>query len=379
MPRTALTDLAIRRIPQPESGTVTYWDTTVKGLGVRVSKTARTFIVLIDSGRRQKIGRYPTLTLADARTEAKRTLAEKTLGRVRPVHTAFDDAKTTFLNECEKTNRPRTVAEYRRLLTRHFPFGRRSVGDITARDITKRLARLNETPAERHHAFTAGRRFFNWCIARHLIETSPMTALSYAAPNAPRDRVLTKEELQRVLKTALQGETTFHRIVALLALTGQRRSEIAHLEWAWIGADRITLPAALTKNKREHMFPIGKVANDVIARTPRLKDNPYVFPAQRDAKKDKPTTVFNGWGKPKARFDKGCGVTGWTLHDLRRTLATNWAALGISQTVTEKYINHISGGSQSPIAQVYNRHAYRDEQRDAVERWEAYLSVLLAS
>src|SRR3546814_5102379 len=110
----------------PEAGTVTYWDKTQKGLGLRLSAGgARTFIVLIGSGRRQKLGRYPLLSLADARTEAKRLLAEKALGKVRPLHHAFDDAKELYLAECRQKNRPRTVEGYKRLLERHFHFGRR--------------------------------------------------------------------------------------------------------------------------------------------------------------------------------------------------------------------------------------------------------------
>lgn len=68
-----LTDIAIKRFPVPETGTVTYWDTTIKGFGVRVSpKGARTFIALLGSGNRHNIGRYPTITLSPAREEVNR-------------------------------------------------------------------------------------------------------------------------------------------------------------------------------------------------------------------------------------------------------------------------------------------------------------------
>lgn len=79
--KLALTDLSIKRFPLPESGTATYWDTTTRGLGVRVSpKGARTFIVLMGSGSRHKLGRYPHLSLKTARDEAGKLLAKKTLG-----------------------------------------------------------------------------------------------------------------------------------------------------------------------------------------------------------------------------------------------------------------------------------------------------------
>ncbi len=88
--------------------------------------------------------------------------------------------------------------------------------------------------------------------------------------------------------------------------------------------------------------------------------------------------MFNGWGKPKAALDKACGVIDWTLHDLRRTYSSTMAALGVPQVVVEKLLNHVSGGTLSPIASVYNRHAYMNEMREAVLRYEAYLSTLIA-
>lgn len=377
MPNANLTDLAIRRLPAPERGDVTYWDKTQKGLGFRLTAGgSRTFIVLIGSGRRQKIGRYPTISLAGARTEAKRILAEKALGKVRPLHCSFDDAKEQYLAECRQKNRPRTVEGYQRLLGRHFPFGRRSVGDITPRDIHKELAKLADTPGERHHAFTAGRAFFRWCVGQHLIERSPMEHVRVPHLGTPRERILSTDELKAVYAAALAGTTPFHHIVALLILTGQRRGEIAALQWSWIGEGTITLPSTLTKNRREHTFPIGQTAQDVLGRVVRPKDNPYVFPAARDKVKGKPATIFNGWGKPKATFDTECGVSGWTLHDLRRTFSSGMAALGVPQVVVEKLLNHISGGTQSPIAQVYNRYSYMEEMREAVRAWDAQLGRL---
>jgi hypothetical protein len=93
-----LSDVAIRQAKPPATGTVTLRDTSLKGFGVRLTKGgAKTFIVLIASGRRQAIGRYPLVSLSDARTEARRVLAEKTLGKIRPKHTAFEDARDAFI------------------------------------------------------------------------------------------------------------------------------------------------------------------------------------------------------------------------------------------------------------------------------------------
>jgi hypothetical protein len=199
VPRAALTDLSVKRIPVPEKGTVTHWD-TMKGFGVRVSAGgSKTFIVLIGPGRRQSIGRYPLISLSDARAEAKRILAEKTLGKVRPTHAAFEDVKEQFLAHCTRSNRPETVKSYRRHLNRHYPFGRKSVGDIGPRDILRNLAKLDDTPSEKHHAYVVGSRFFRWCIGQHFIDRSPMENLAIANTSRPRDRTFDRDELSELL------------------------------------------------------------------------------------------------------------------------------------------------------------------------------------
>jgi hypothetical protein len=170
-----LTDAAIRAAA-PYS---TLWDPALKGFGLRAGKDRKTFVVLIDSGRRQAIGAYPLVSLSDARAEARRILAEKTLGRVRPKHVAFDDARDDFLKEREPRLRPLSLKLYRRHLTIHFPFGRTGVADITSRLIIKRLNELSDRPGEKEHAHRIGRTFFRWCVQQQLPHTG------FAAGSSP--------------------------------------------------------------------------------------------------------------------------------------------------------------------------------------------------
>ena len=90
--------------------------------------------------------------------------------------------------------------------------------------------------------------------------------------------------------------------------------------------------------------------------------------------KGKPAATFNGWGKTKAAFDTECGVSGWTIHDLRRTFSSGMAALGVPQVIVEKLLNRVSRGTQPPIAQVYNRYSYMDETRQSAKVWERHLT-----
>lgn len=350
------------------------WDDAVKGFGVRIGKNRKTFVVLVASGRRHRVGHYPTMSLAEARSEARKMLAEKTLGSIPPRHMAWDDAKGDYLAECAKKNRATTVSDYTSILANNFPFGRTGVADVTPYHIIHRLRLLESRPVQRRYAFAVARAFLKWCTRQHIIDRSPMENLQTPHVSPPRERVLTTAELRRLIPVLMADDATFKHITLLLLLTGQRRSEIARMEWGWVEKATVTIPSTVTKNRRTHTFPLGPWARQVIESIPQHVNKPYVFPAARQMKPT--TTVFNGWSKPKAALDRESGITDWTLHDLRRTVSSGMAALGVPQVVVEKLLNHVSGGIQSPIAQVYNRHHYMREMTDAVLQWERHLATL---
>lgn len=366
-----LTDSFIRSAPPG-----TYWDTNPRGFGIRIGKRAKTFLVLIASGRRQVIGPYGVLSLADARAEARRRLAEKVLGKVHPNRAPCDKAIHDFLKAAERANRPRTVKDYRRHLTLYYDYGRRSLTDITPREIARQLEKLADRPGEKEHAFKVGRTFFRWCARQHLIDRSPMEHMQVTVGKS-RERILTEDELKALWAATGGPWCAFHSIVRLLVLTGQRRGEIAGLQWDWLDtAERtITIPATVTKNGRTHTFPYGDLVADHIAGVGKMVGCPYLFPASRQ--RSEATTVFAGWSKSKAALDKASGVTGWTLHDLRRTYSSTMARLGVSQIVTEKLLNHVSGGVQSPISSTYNRYTYMTEMRHAVGAYEGHIRALV--
>lgn len=369
-----LTDQRIRSFKTPSAGTTTFWDKSTRGFGVRVSAGGtKSFIVLIAEGRRKSLGKYPSVTLSAARTEAKRLLAEKALGKIRPKHKAFDDAKAEFLEEKARHRRPRTVGNYKQLLNRHFRFGRKSIGDITPYEISRVLNRLNDTPALKHHAYTAAQVLFNWARDNQLIEVSPFDRIRVENPKSTKDRSLHPKEVRKLLEKVADVSVPFHAIIALCLLTGQRRSEIAALEWTWIDFDQktITFPPTLTKNHREHCFPIGSRSLQVLEQ--QKHRSPYVFPAA--SVRSEKTTTFAGWSKGKRKLDRALKLAPWTIHDLRRTLRTLWAELGVPIEVAERYINHVSG-VHSGVQGIYNRYKYLPEMRAAVEKWEDFLQSL---
>ena len=190
-----------------------------------------------------------------------------------------------------------------------------------------------------------------------------------------RERTLTDDELGKVYRCASKLLNGFQRLVWVLVRVGQRGGEIRALQSQMIAPDRITLPEELTKNGREHTFPISKETYDRLKSFPTFTD--YIFPASRDHVRGKPVEFMTASTSMIREFQKECGVHDWTLHDLRRTFATNLQSLGVRLEVTEALLNHVSG-SRSGIVGVYQRHTYFPEMKEAIALWEKKLDTLAA-
>ena len=117
---------------------------------------------------------------------------------------------------------------------------------------------------------------------------------------------------------------------------------------------------------------MSALATSILTDAVPTDDSGLLFPARGKA-----GTPFNGWSKCKVAIDKRCKIAPWTLHDLRRTFATNLAALGTPIHVTEKLLNHISG-TTGGIVGIYQRHAYMSEMRVAIQQWETRLGEILS-
>lgn len=366
-----LTDLSIRKLKAPTLGQKTFFDDALPGFGVRVSQGGTKSYVVMYGKRRQlkTLGRYPGMGLADARRAAKRVQGDKVLlngiDPTLPSAISIENAIELFLVDARGRIKQSTWKEYSRLLNRHFRF-EKDIGEVTRTDIVDVLDTIKNAPSSREHAFVAIRTLMNWCLRHGLVGASPVPPLRLRAQT--RARVLNDNELKIVWHRADEIGFPYGKIIQLLILTGQRRGEIAGLRRSWLDGETVTFPAGFTKNKREHSIPIGSLAARIIDGLPENTD--LLFPAQGSSERP-----FNGWSKSKLLFDRPISVNDYTLHDLRRTFTTKVAALGTAIHVTEKLLNHVSG-TVSGVAAVYNRHAYKDEMRDAIAGYEAHLVTL---
>jgi integrase len=190
------------------------------------------------------------------------------------------------------------------------------------------------------------------------------------AKEVARDRVLDDRELAQVILAARKIGGPYGGIVELLALTGQRREEVAGLPWEELDfAQRIwTIPQARTKNAKAHIVHLSRQALTVLKHADQR--GPLVFSLLG-------TKRFQHFTYAKRRLDQLSGVTGWRLHDLRRTCVSGMARLGVAPHVADKILNHQSG-TISGVAAVYQRHDFLGERRTAVETWGAHIGGVLA-
>jgi len=156
------------------------------------------------------------------------------------------------------------------VLKRHFNLGTTRLGDVTPAEIQRRLDRLSATPNEQNHAFTIAQIFLRYAVAQGWLDRNPCEGMSLPNRTTPRDRVLADDEIASVWHAAERLGYPFGTIVHLCPLTGQRRSEIGRHRWDYLDpeAGSITLPAAETKNNRQHTFPFGAMAASVVRTIP---------------------------------------------------------------------------------------------------------------
>jgi integrase len=163
--------------------------------------------------------------------------------------------------------------------------------------------------------------------------------------------------------------------VKLLALTGQRRNEVARMQRNELDFDaRLwTLPPARTKNRQPHEVPLSKAALAVLERAPRITESPFVFTTNGGA------SPASGYSKNKRRLDAllPADMPPWRLHDLRRSCASGLARIGVNLPVIEKVLNHASG-SFAGIVAVYQKHHFSDEKRAALEAWGQHIDALVS-
>src|SRR4051812_16671403 len=284
MPRIKLTKSAIDALPAPSSDVV-YWDAAYPGFGVKVTpKGRKVFVVLYRIGgagsylRKYTIGPFGRVTLHQARVAAQKVFAARLEGRDpaaekreakrRVVADCVEDLLETFI--AQRLSKNRSVAEISRLLRREVgkPWAGRSIHELTKRDVVEVVSAIEQrgAPGAANKTLKSIKTFLRWCVGRAVLDRSPAEGVPLPAKEIARDRVLDDKELAQVILAARKIGGPYGGIVELLALTGQRREEVAGMSWAELNlAQQIwTIPKARAKNAKAHIVHLSRQALTVL-------------------------------------------------------------------------------------------------------------------
>jgi integrase len=383
-----------------KAGEVFLWDGELPGFGCRIKPSgAKTFLIQYRVGRatrRVKIGRWPVMKVEPARIKALKLLAEIGDGgdpsaRRRKERAmqgdTFDAAVIAFL---ARRKHLRTWSEADRIFRVYVTpaIGKRPLHEISRRELIDLLDKIADerggSMANRTLAHL--RPLFRWAVSRDVIGADPSANIPKPAKERPRQRVLDDTELRWVWRAADAIGGRRGAFVKLLMLSGQRRSEVAGMRRSEFDrAARVwTLPVTRSKTAQLHEVPLPDVAWSIIDALPKNGDCVLAENADTDA-------GLLGFAFAKQALDveiarlqlQQAADTGervkpmatWTFHDLRRTVRTRLAALGVTAEIAELVIGHQRKG----IEAVYNLHGHRLEKAAALARWAAVLSGIIGA
>ena len=295
----------------------------------------------------------------------------------------FETLAREYLEVRSRDMRARSLEQCRlHLLTYFMPLHKLPLKKLDRATVAAELRTIarDRGPVAADRGRSSLSSFLAWSIGEGILETNVVIGTNRQSKGASRERVLTDAELVAIWNVLPNSD--FGRILKLLTLTGQRRSEIADLRWAEIEADAISLPAARTKNGRAHVVPLSPQARGVLDEVPQRDGRQLVFGEGNGG--------YSGFAVAKIKLDEGSGVTGWVVHDLRRTAATRnggsgdraacrrigfkpcWPSGGRERHLQQKHLRRGKARRARPVGHPHSDAACkgrRRERHDATEAW----------
>lgn len=406
-------DTAIKNAKAPAAGQLDYKIEGRPGLRLRVAASGlKTWTHLYRHNgilRRAMIGTYPAVSLADA---------DKRWGAARDAIRAGSDPYPTRAQRKEQARLARVAAERaeassfrsvaeayladrgsggaanlrsrnlveRRLEIHAMPvLGDRPIGEITRAEVRDLLRNMvaNDKPVAANRLLGTLKLVFKWAVENDKIDASPIVDLGKPAAETSRDRILTDDEFVEVWRACDQLSPVPAAAIRVLMLTGARRTEVGSMARSEFRGDEWHLPAERSKNGKPHVWPLPAKTRTLIESVPAHDDCDFVFSIDGE-------TAIRGWARIKTSLDRAITKTReangiaesmppWTLHDIRRTVATRLhEALNVPPHIVEACIGHLSGAAKAGVAGVYNRASYMPQRIEAFDRWAQYVSALTA-
>jgi integrase len=358
-----------------------FWDLALESFGLKVTENgAKSFVFQYRASGTTRRQRWPIgLGLDKARKEARKAIGSVAAGGdpVLERRKEEDLAKNTFKSICDEYfrregKRLRTKAAEAAALERlvYPTLGARPIESIKRSQITRLLDKIEDErgASMAEHVLAYVRKILRWHAARDDDFRSPIVAgMGRIRPSErARKRILNDDELRAVWKAAEASTHPFGYLVRYILLTATRRSEAARMVDAELSGDDWVIPGSRYKNRLDHMVPLSKAARELLAKIPRVEGVPFIFTIGN-------AKAIAGFDHFKKTLDEESGVTGWTIHDLRRTSRSLLSRAGVDADHAERCLGHVIGG----VRGIYDRHAYLDEKRHAFEALAAQIDRIV--
>jgi integrase len=379
-----LTDISIRNL-KPGAARYEVPDPGARGLSVVVFPSGkRSFIVRYRiGGKQKKLTLAGGIKLTDARKDAADAMFEVSRGRdpseakKATKQKAAAAAADTVKAVCEEYlkregKRLRTVKQRQRSLERlvYPALGHRQIDMVKRSEVIRLLDKIEDENGARmaDDVLAVLRRIMNWHAARSDEFRSPIVRgmARTKSEERARSRILNDDELRKVWKAATAAEGPFPALVRFLLLTTARRKEAAAMARQELDGADWTLPASRNKTKLDLVRPLSQAAQAVLAKQPCIDGCAFVFTTNG-------TNPISGFSKFKRKFDKTCGVSDWTLHDLRRTARSLMSRAGVNSDHAERCLGHKIGG----VRETYDRHKFYAEKKVAFEMLAAQIERIV--
>ena len=377
---------------------VLYFDEALKGFGVRVTaQGTRTFILQYRAGktvRRVVLGAFAAeLTTAQARGRAEKLRGEVRDGRDPVAERAAAKAEAAAAEAAAKKAKAETAYTLARLvedwdrlhlagkrpsyrmdalrrLRLHLAgFMDRPASGISRAEAVRVLdqiaAEAGETTARRVMAYA--RAAYGWARKRDSVGVNPFHGLPQIGEEVRRKRALSDAEIGAIWRAADRLGPIHGGYARFLLLTLARREEVARMTWGEVSADLATwtLPAERAKNHTAHVVHLPEPARDILRNLPRMQGTDLVFATLGG----KGLTAFSFIVRVLTKESK---VTGWRLHDFRRSGVTALAGLKFPPHVCDKLLNHVQG-TINGVAAIYQKYEFLPERAKALDAWAAHV------
>jgi integrase len=368
-----------------------FWDDAMPGFGARVRNGRKTWLVQYRTPagvqRREALGDVRKVPLDAARAIARKRFAQIELGadpgadRLAAKAAAMATELTLglvvdrYLEARRPSIRGTVAKEMERYFTRHWaPLRNLPLAKVTRAQVAARLQVIikDQGPIAGARARAYLSAAYAWAMGEGLADANVVVGTNNPDTRQSRDRVLTDAEL-RAIWNATGRDNDFDQIVRLLILLGCRRQEIGSLRWSELDLDAgvMTISGERTKSGNALELTLPETALNILrARSSEGRTSTgFVFGAG--------ATGFASWSPAVADLNARIGAQigeRWTLHDIRRTVRSGMARLGIRPDIAERCVGHAVGGS---IAKIYDRYSYAAEMRNALLTWAAHIAGLV--